>query len=606
MFAKYNSGMKRSAIRFCSVFFLLMMIFNSPLHAWAEGNQASELDRLLPLVGGALVEAGQGKWEKSAAHVEDAAARWEILAPKAADATKQSDEVDAALTGALQALAASENDPEAAKSALSTLAKAINQYVKSLDTEKSQLTGQEAAISLLPLAEDLLVRIKAGEWDHANADYRKMNNSWPQIESAVRADNFSVYGSLETRMSMIRISIQSEPPRAEQAEAETLSLIQLVNDYKDGKIAAGSKKSGLSIADEIAILDQALIATKSGNYGDAAGQMETFIVQWPAIEGEVRLRSTAVYKDIEIKMAEVTGYLLSKSVDAEKAEKLIAEMLVQLEPMNADTRYTAWDAGMVLLREGLEAILVLAALLAYLRRSGNADKQKWVWSGVWAGLLLSGVMAVILTYAIAQIAAGSARESIEGLAGLLSVLLMITVGNWLHSKSNMKNWNQYIDGQMGKALARGSLWSLFAVSCLAIFREGAETTIFYVGMAPSIDPLQLALGFGVTLVLLIALGFAIIKFSSKLPIRPFFMVASALIYYLVIRFLGESIHSLQVAGWVPSHTSSDLLTIGALGIYPTWETTLPQIMVLAYIICKVAWTQLRGRSAAVANAMNTE
>lgn len=261
-----------------------------------------------------------------------------------------------------------------------------------------------------------------------------------------------------------------------------------------------------------------------------------------------------------------------------------------------ETKYTAWDAGMILLREGLEAILVLAALLAYLQRTGNSDKRKWVWSGVWVGLLLSGIMAFVLTYVIAKVAAGSTRESIEGIAGLLSVVLMLTVGNWLHSKSNMKNWNQYIDQRMGSALARGSLWSLFAVSGLAIFREGAETTIFYIGMAPSIEPLQLVLGFGVTFILLIALGFGIIKFSAKLPVRPFFLVASALIYYLVFRFLGESVHSLQVSGWVPSHTMSSWPTIGALGIYPTLETTIPQLIVLVFIIGKVSWTQWRKKA----------
>lgn len=604
MFAIYGSGMKRKMIRFCSVFFLLViMISHSTGYAFAEDKGASDLDKLLPLVGGALVEAGQGKWEAAVAHVEDAAARWESLSP---EASKQSANVNSALAAARKALAASGSDPAAAKTSLSTLAKALNQYVKSVDEETPQLSGQEAASSLLPLAEDLLVQIKAGNWENANTDYRKMNSNWPPIEAAVRADNFSVYGSMETKMSMIRISVQADPPRAEQAEKEVQGLIQLIHDYKDGKIVSVAKESGLTVADSTAILEQALSDTQGGHYTEAAAQIEAFIVQWPAIEGEVALRSAAVYSNIEIRMAEVAGYLLSQPPAADKAEKLIVEMLTQLEPMKAETRYTAWDAGMILLREGLEAILVLAALLAYLKRTGNGDKRKWVWSGVWAGLLMSGVMAFVLTYAIAQVAAGSARESIEGIAGLLSVVLMITVGNWLHSKSNMKNWNNYIDGQLGKALARGSLWSLFAVSCLAIFREGAETTIFYIGMAPSIDPLQLALGFGVTFVLLIALGFAIIRFSTKLPIRPFFIVASVLIYYLVVRFLGESIHSLQVSGWIPSHTASGLPTISALGVYPTWETSLPQLLVLAYIIGKVIRTQLKRGSANAAHAIHTK
>lgn len=591
MFAQ-NGGMKQWGIRFISFFVLMIvMLGSSGLYTFAEDAQSSELDRLLPLVGGALVEAGQGKWKEAAAHIDDASAKWKQLEPAA---TKESAAVDSALAGAVKALAAPESDADAAKATLSTLAKALHKYVKSVqDAPATQLTGQDAAVSILPLAEKLLTSIQAGDMEKAYAEYREMNNSWLKVEPAIRADHFNVYSGLETKMSMLRIAVQADPPRTEQAKTEALALIQLIKDYRDGKIATVAKESGITVADAVDILNQALNDVQQGHYPEAAGQMEAFIVQWPAIEGVVALRSAAIYSSMEIGMAEAGGYLLSDPPAADKAEQLIAEMLGQLEPMMQDTRYTAWDAGMILLREGLEAILVLSALLAYLQRTGNQDKRKWVWSGVWVGLLLSGIMAVVLTYAIAQVAAGSARESIEGIAGLLSVILMITVGNWLHNKSNMNNWNQYIDKQMGSALARGSLWSLFTVSGLAIFREGAETTIFYVGMAPSIDPLQLALGFGVTFILLIALGFAIIKFSAKLPIRPFFLVASALIYYLVVRFLGESIHSLQVSGWVPSHTASGVPTIGALGVYPTWETTLPQLAVLVYIIVKISITQLR-------------
>ncbi|WP_139992825.1 FTR1 family iron permease [Paenibacillus paridis] len=590
MFALHGNGMKRQLLRFISVFFLLIMVSGGGGQAYAEEGQAEGLDRLLPLVGGALVEAGQGKWEEAASHVEDAAAKWKQLAPAA---SKESAAVDSAIAEAIRAIKTSESDPAAAKDSLSALAKALNKYVKSVQDVKPQLSGQEAAESLLPLVQELLKNVEAGQWEKASAGYREMNAGWPSIEAVVRADNFSVYGGMETRMSMLRIAIQADPPRAEQAAEEAGTLIQLIEDYRDGKIAAAPKETGLTVADAVDILNQALKDIQLGHYPEAAGQMEIFIAQWPAIEGTVQLRSPAVYSSIEIRMAETGGYLRSTPPVADKAEQNIAEMLGQLEPMMQETRYTAWDAGMILLREGLEAILVLAALLAYLQRTGNNDKRKWIWSGVWAGLLLSGVMAVVLTYAIAQVAAGSARESIEGLAGLLSVALMLTVGNWLHNKSNMNNWNSYINERMGTALAKGSLWSLFAVSGLAIFREGAETTIFYVGMAPFIDPLQLALGFGVTFILLIALGFAIIKFSAKLPVRPFFLVASGLIYYLVIRFLGESIHSLQVSGWVSSHTAAGMPTIGALGVYPTWESTVPQLAVLAFIILKVTLTQLR-------------
>ncbi|WP_337101005.1 FTR1 family iron permease [Paenibacillus sp. YIM B09110] len=593
MFARNGSSMKRITIRFCLAAFLIVSIIQwSTVTVASAGSttDTADLDRLLPLVGGALVEAGQGKWEEAKGHVVKAADGWVKLQP---EKTKEAEAVDAALEAAITALTVGEQEQDAAeaKSSLSTLAKAINSYAKSVKGEpdsSGKLSGTEAALAIKPIVQQLLVAVQQSDWTKAGEAYKQMNGGWPQVESAVRKDNFKVYGLLETKMSMLRIAIQAEPPRDEQAKSEAEALIQLINQYAAGSIAddAGSSGTELSVAGAIALLDLALKESQAERYAEAAAQMELFIAQWPSVEGEVQLRSASVYTNVEVRMAEIAGYLLSNPPQGDKANKLIGELQEQLRPMTGDTRYTAWDAGMILLREGLEAILVLAALLAYLKRTGNGSKSKWIWSGVWTGLALSGVMAFVLTYAIAKLAAGSAREAIEGVAGLLSVVLMLTVGNWLHSKSNMKSWTQYIDNKMGSALAKGSLWSLFAVSALAIFREGAETTIFYIGMAPSIEPLQLALGFGVTFVLLIGLGFAIIRFSAKLPIKPFFLLASALIYYLVIRFLGESIHSLQVAGWLPSNTLSGFPTIGFLGAYPTWETTIVQSLVLIYIITK--------------------
>ncbi|MUT68439.1 FTR1 family protein [Paenibacillus sp. NEAU-GSW1] len=564
-------------------------------------NEKAELDQLLPTVGGALAAAGQSDWESAAKHVNDANALWKELDKKPSSLAA---DVDSSFAHAVKTLANVEKEPGEAKAALTALTKAINSFVKSeTAAEKAELSGKEAAASLLPNAEQLLAHIEAGDWSKASAVYKTINDGWPPIEASIRSENFAVYGKLETAMSMIRIALQAEPPRAEQAAEQTKAFIALITDYKDGKIvqAAEPESSDMTIADLIVILDKASADIAAGHYNEADGQMQSFIAAWPSVEGQVQLRSADTYSKIEIKMTDVSKYVLADPPAPDKAEAVIESMRGLLQPLVADAKYTAWDAGMILLREGLEAILVLAALLAYLKRTGNQAKSVWVWSGVWTGLGLSVLAAVLLTTVIAQAAAGSAREAMEGITGLVSVLLMLTVGNWLHNKSNMRAWNSYIDGKMGNALAKGSLWSLFIVSGLAILREGAETTIFYVGMASSIAAGDMILGIAVTFVLLLALGFAIIRYSAKLPIRPFFLIASALIYYLVVRFLGESIHSLQVASWLPAHSSSGLPTISFLGAYPTWETAIPQLAVLAVIIARIAWVQL-GKKAKIGNA----
>ena len=109
--------------------------------------------------------------------------------------------------------------------------------------------------------------------------------------------------------------------------------------------------------------------------------------------------------------------------------------------------------------EGLEALLVVATLLSFLKRVGQASKQKWIWLGVFAGLVLSAVLALMINIVFSQFTAASSREYIEGITGIVAVLMMLTVGVWLHGKSNIQSWNRYIGKQMDQAIATGSLIS---------------------------------------------------------------------------------------------------------------------------------------------------
>ena len=156
--------------------------------------------------------------------------------------------------------------------------------------------------------------------------------------------------------------------------------------------------------------------------------------------------------------------------------------------------------------------------------------------------------------------------------------------------------------QVDQAVARGSLWSLFVLAVLAVLREGAETTIFYAGMASSIDMGQLILGIAAAFAVLAVLAYAIIVLSARLPLRGFFLAATVLIYYLVFRFLGDSIHSLQVSGRIPAHSEPGLPSVSWLGMYPTWETFIPQMVVLAFVLWQLIRVELRNTQGSKARA----
>ncbi|MEC0182616.1 FTR1 family iron permease [Paenibacillus peoriae] len=560
-------------------------------------------DQLMPVVGGALVEAGQAQWTEASKDLKQFRTLWETARTNGGESAHIA-AIDQALTDAEQALAS--GGGESAKAALSVLARSVNEYVTAAEGDQPAPAGATAAEKLLPIAKGSLAAMQKGDWTAARVDYDRIVKAWYQVETPIRSDNFPVYSALETKISLIRISMQAEPIRQEQALKEMQELTTLLSDYSQGKsvntgqgAGAGNAAPGMangstaSLSDAVQLLESARQAAAANQPEQAADKIGQFIVMWPSVEGHVQISDPASYTAIENEMTETSGHLLSSPPDTSKAIQTMDQMLDRLRPLTENRSYTAWDAALILLREGLEAILVLAALLAYAKKSGEAVAGRWIWAGAGTGLVLSGALAVLFTTLVAAAASGSMRELLEGVTGLVAVVLMLTVGSWLHSKSNAAAWNRFVENSVGHALARGSLWSLFAVSALAIMREGAETAIFYIGMAPAIETSQLLIGIGSAMAILVILAFAIIKFSVRLPIRAFFLTATVLIYYLVFRFLGESIHSLQVAGKLPGHTASTLPSISWLGMYPTWETFVPQVAVLIFMVWQLVRQEIR-------------
>ncbi|KZE79179.1 iron permease [Paenibacillus elgii] len=579
-------------------FFVLLLAAAMLLFGWSGRTLANAAapDSLMPLVGGALVHAGEHKWQETASELEKFEAEWR---KQNASSGEAADSVASALAEAKKAVNDAASKPDEAYEAVSKLTKAVGRFAGAGAKKDSKADGKQAAGTLLPILRQTQTDIQHSDWDKARSRYKQFDSQWSKNETAILSDSSGVYGQIETKLSMIRIALQAEPPKAEAADKGVRELIQLIDDYASGKLHEDAAASGKqSVSDALAILQKAADAIGAGRNAEAADQLRAFIQIWPSVEGEVRTRAPDTYDRIEREMTEAASRLLSNPPQPEEAGRIVSEMQTELQPFMAQTSYSAWDAAIILLREGLEALLVLAALLAFLRRTGNASKQGWVWSGGAAGLLASGGLAVVLTLTIANVASGSTRELLEGVMGLVSVFLMLTVGAWLHRKSHVDTWNRYINNQVGVALASGNLWSLFLVAALSILREGAETAIFYIGMAPSIDPAQLALGIGSAAVLLFLLGFVIVRGSVLLPIRPFFLGATVLIYYLVFKFLGQSIHALQIAGQIPAHVPGYLPSWNWLGVYPTWETFVPQLLVLLFIVFQWARQERKMRGSA--------
>nr|WP_239565539.1 FTR1 family protein [Brevibacillus fulvus] len=561
--------------------------------AGAQANSGKPEQQLLLFVGDALVAIGDQDWPDVAAHLQQFAVQWQKLDTNG----KSSEQVQAALQQAQAALAQPNPDQQTVYQAFSQLAKATNRFLAA-GTEQTGDKAIAAAQTMAVLLQQLSSTVANGELEQAKQQYDQLYDKWLAVESAVRTEHFDAYAAFETSLSLVRVAISTEPPQPDKMEQAIANFASQLDRFISGQwtksdSVAQSEVDGIAgLLQLLAKAQQQITAEQSQA---AADTMQQFIVAWPMAEGQVQTRSPQTYSDVETKMTEVPGILLSTPPNLARAEQLIQSIRSSLEPFAEQTQYTAWDAAMILVREGLEALLVVAALLAFLHRTGNKQKQAWIWSGVACGVLVSCGTAFLLSYLLSQAKAGSSSELIEGIAGLVSVGLMLTVGAWLHQKSNVKAWNNYIQNKMNAALSTGALWSLGITSFLALLREGTETVIFYIGMTASIQTSQLLLGIGGALVFLLLLGYVLIVYSGRIPVRPFFLIASFLIYYLAFKYVGGSIHALQVAGKLPTHVPGYLPTINGLGVYPSLETTIPQIFILLIILILAVRT-VKGRS----------
>jgi high-affinity iron transporter len=443
------------------------------------------------------------------------------------------------------------------------------------------------------------------------AEYEEIHAIWESFEDEVRSADPTAYIELEGALAAIKDAVAAQPIDPAAAKVAYTHLKDEANEIADrlggAAVAPALAAEPASLPDAMQRLDSAYQAIERADVPAAKSDLDAFIRAWPAVEGVVAAKSQEAYTAIEIEMGHARAALETTPADLAGAEAALAHMRAALGPFAGTQAYTAFDAGLIILREGLEALLVIVALLAFLQRSGNADKRGWIWAGGALGVLASVIVAVILQSIFSSVSAGLNREVLEGVTGLFAAALLFYVSYWLHSKASLGAWRKYIDARTTQALARGSMAGLALLAFLAVFREGAETAVFYLGMAPSIALGDLLLGIGVGVGILALAAVLMLVVGVKLPLRPFFRVAGLLVYYLGFKFVGTGLHALQVAGVLPATPIAGLApnpVFEFFGIYPTWQTLLPQLLLLAGALA--AWLYLRaqdrrtlGRPAAV-------
>lgn len=278
--------------------------------------------------------------------------------------------------------------------------------------------------------------------------------------------------------------------------------------------------------------------------------------------------------------------------------KMLKEDANQLDGKEESPMVMFLASLLIILREGFEAILVVAAITAYLARSGNIGQIKVVYLSAVAAVAASIAVALVFNYTVAV--SGANQEILEGAAMLLAAVVLFFVSNWMFSKAEAEVWKNYIEGKVESALKTGSSFALGAAAFLAVFREGAETILFYQAMLAeaSGQNKMVWIGFGVGCLILVAV-FAIVRYGSlKLPLKQFFIATSVLMYIMAIAFAGGGIKELQEADVVGVTPVGLNVHVDILGIYPTLETLLPQLVLVALALASVFYYRKRNKHVA--------
>ncbi len=306
-------------------------------------------------------------------------------------------------------------------------------------------------------------------------------------------------------------------------------------------------------------------------------------------------------KNLILKQAKALDTQAAEAKAALAAETGEAAAEVQAEAKQSDPRLlTFLGAFGIIVREGLEAILVIAAIIAYLTKSGNGKSLKNVYIGAVCGVVASFIAAAVLAWAKqAFVGAGLAQEVIEGITALIAVCVLFYVSNWMISKAEAASWSRYIDGKVQASVEQGSAFALAFTAFLSVFREGAEVVLFYQPMLAEGNPGMVWAGFGAGCVLLVFVYLAITKLSIKLPIKVFFTATSILMAVMCVSFLGSGIKELAEGNVfdltlrMPGIPENDVIQI--FGIYPWLETLVPQLILSIILLVTFLIAHYRGK-----------
>lgn len=336
-------------------------------------------------------------------------------------------------------------------------------------------------------------------------------------------------------------------------------------------------------------LGEAVLAYEKGDRRAATDlALSAYLDGVEPIEPMLSIHDNALKARIEGAMGElraaIKGGAVAGSVRAqvEVIDGLLGDAETALDPRQATPWSSFLGSFTVLLREALEALLIVVVMITLLRKAERQDVEAYVHGG-WISALAAGALTWAgATYVISI--SGAGRELTEGFGSLFAAIVLLWVGIWMHGKSHADAWQRYIRDKLGDTLSRQSAWGLFGLAFVVVYREVFETILFYIAIWNTENAGAIIAGAGAAVISLAVIAWALMRYGRALPVGKFLAYSSALIAVLCVVLIGKSVSALQEAGWLPVNPLAGFIRVEMLGLYPTVQGLAAQVVVAALLL----------------------
>ena len=446
---------------------------------------------------------------------------------------------------------------------------------------------------------------------------------WRQTKTEALAKHGS---SLIAKLEDLEKAITRKRPTSEVEAAVKAVSGSLQNDFELKLKRAGSAADVVAEASlEIrSLLGQSLAAAQQGQWRKAEAMRLDAYVNF-----DLELESRAMPRDPNLAIAAEKTFLdgasgqpgIKAALDArltgdeltaayqrsfDALDETVSLLRVGLSPTAA-----MLNAILIVLREGLEAVVILAALLAGLRGPENKAVRRNIGIGAWLALGASGLLFVLSHYLLAGLS--KYGETLEAVISIIAVIVLLIVTNWVFHKYYWSGWNaklrQLSKSAQGKQGTGFEHLAMVGVGFATIFREGFETTLFMQSLTLEAGLKPVLQGIGIGGFVIGVMGVAVFYVGSKLPYRKMLIYTGMLVLLVLFTFLGSTTRLFQTVGWLPVHPipgfSLPNWTGVWLGLYPTWEGMIAPFLAFVYVGAAWLWvkfTSRKARAAALKNA----